>query len=722
MKKNIFLIIITLVLGNLITIEHIFSQNCGADANSTGNPIGGGKNYINIIDTSVIAIFRPIVKNKEELLFALENAKAGQIIYISDTARINLRGCPSLLINSEITLASGRGKDSEGALLFWNGMWEHPTPMIKINGNKVRITGLRIQGPALFIGVHKIPGPTTKSMPHHHGIICEKYHNLQVDNCEIWGWTYGIELVSSLEARIHHNYIHHCLSAGLGYGISHRETASSIIEANLFNANRHSIAGSGDYGQKYTAKYNIVGPNGTGHAFDMHCSDLCGGTKKDPCRPCQAGDLILISQNTFYISKVPSIKIRGKPTNKAIIANNKLTKKTTVGNAFLQTLDKDKCCKNTGNFELSSTCPTGLELDTFTIILNKKDGFHDNGIWSNDTTNELEWIVGDFNGDCKDDIAKYVDKGPGITEDGVYLFLSNGSSFDKPVKWTIAGKGKKEWFIGNFDGKSGDDLARFVWYKKGDPRNGVEVLLSNGKDAFGPAVHWTNQGYGETSWIVGDFDGDGKSDLARQNNYAIEVLISKGTKFEKAKTWIMDSLNIAKVKEKWYVGDFNGDGADDIFKHPASNYCTVFVYLSDTATSSFKSGYCWSNVETNEINIAQTYKGLGPIPDGQWYVGDFNGDGGADIFRYLKSQDSEKDHSGAEVFLSNKNNEFIHDGNWTNEKYSEFYKSWKIGDFNGDGLCDLLTLNKSIREKKTLSKVFLSWPTRPISICTKKKE
>jgi hypothetical protein len=67
--------------------------------------------------------------------------------------------------------------------------------------------------------------------------------------------------------------------------------------------------------------------------------------------------------------------------------------------------------------------------------------------------------VGDFNGDGKDDIFRYV---PG--KSGAEVFLSTGSSFSGPISWTGAGYGKARngWYVGDFDGDGMDDIFRYI--------------------------------------------------------------------------------------------------------------------------------------------------------------------------------------------------------------------------------------------------------------------
>ena len=49
-------------------------------------------------------------------------------------------------------------------------------------------------------------------------------------------------MLTGYECYIHHNYIHHNQMNGLGYGMTFSH-GGGLVEYNLFNYNRHSIAG-----------------------------------------------------------------------------------------------------------------------------------------------------------------------------------------------------------------------------------------------------------------------------------------------------------------------------------------------------------------------------------------------------------------------------------------------------------------------------------------------
>jgi len=304
----------------------------GAKADERG-PIGGGKGY-----TKVVTKGDYTVRDLNGLLDALAKAKAGQVVFIPGertidlTARIYVEQLV-LEVPEGVTLAGDRGqKGSRGALLTSDAL---KTPvMIRVNGPGVRITGLRLRGPNAkrYLDHHRrafgAGGGGHKyyyKFPTSDGIRTE-HPRLEVDNCEISAFAHaGIYLVKGDGHRIHHNYIHHCQYNGLGYGVCHN-TASSLIEQNRFNYNRHSIAGTGRPGCGYVARHNVELGVSLSHCFDMHG----GGDRRDGTNI--AGTAIEIHNNTFRAPQTPVV-IRGVPQEKCEVHHNWFLKHASAARA-----------------------------------------------------------------------------------------------------------------------------------------------------------------------------------------------------------------------------------------------------------------------------------------------------------------------------------------------------------------------------------------------------
>ncbi len=304
----------------------------GAKPDARG-PIGGGKGY-----KGAVAKADFVVSSLDSLISALAKVRSGQVILIPGDTEIDLTTLIYidelvLVIPEGVTLAGERGHNgSQGAILTSDAL---KTPvMIRVAGPNVRITGLRLQGPCpkRYMDHHsRAFGPGGEGSKYYYkfptsNCIETKFPNLEVDNCEISAFSHGgVYLISGVGHRIHHNFIHHCQYNGLGYGVCHG-VASSLIEYNLFDSNRHSIAGTGSPGCGYIARNNIELGESLSHCFDMHG----GRDRKDGTDI--AGTSIEISNNTFRAVN-SAVVIRGVPEVKCEVSRNWFPKHTDASMA-----------------------------------------------------------------------------------------------------------------------------------------------------------------------------------------------------------------------------------------------------------------------------------------------------------------------------------------------------------------------------------------------------
>ena len=138
-------------------------------------------------------------------------------------------------------------------------------------------------------------------------------------------------------------------------------------------------------------------------------------------------------------------------------------------------------------------------------------------------------VSGDFDGDGKTDIAAFYDNGNNNLR--VWVFRGTGSpggvsvaapaiGFDStPGGWNSA---QAKYIAGDFDADGKDDLA--AYYDYGGAQTKLWVWRSTGGTSFAPGVvAWDslpgNWEWGRTKPVTGDFDGDGRDELGAFYSY-----------------------------------------------------------------------------------------------------------------------------------------------------------------------------------------------------------
>src|SRR5437879_9667242 len=225
--------------------------------------------------------------------------------------------------------------------------------------------------------------------------------------------------------------------------------------------------------------------------------------------------------------------------------------------------------------------------------------------------------VGNFNGDGKADLVV-----ANSSSDSVAVLLGEGDGeFLSAVEY---GSGSYPFFVAvgdfNGDGKSDfavanrgqTDITTFAF-----TNGSISVLLGKGDGTFQAAVHY-GAGADPQSIAVGDFNGDGRPDLAVANNGStnVSVLLGNGDgTFENA-----FGYGAGTGPGSVAVGDFNGDGKPD---------------LAVANIGSMRDNHTDGNVSVLLGNGDGTFRsavnyGAGSVPRSVT-VSDFNGDGKLDL-------------------------------------------------------------------------------------------
>jgi hypothetical protein len=182
----------------------------------------------------------------------------------------------------------------------------------------------------------------------------------------------------------------------------------------------------------------------------------------------------------------------------------------------------------------------------------------------------------------------------------VSILLGNGDGTFQTALNYPAGTVCFSVAVGDFNGDGKPDLAV--------ANSSVSVLLGNGDGTFQAAVNYLAGPY-STSVAVGDFNGDGKLDLALtdESGSSASVLVGNGDgTFQPAVSFGTGAEPVSIA-----VGDFNGDGKADLaIANEASNNVSILlntiIYTGAIITSPVPN----SNLTGNSITF-QWSKGTG---------------------------------------------------------------------------------------------------------------
>jgi hypothetical protein len=268
--------------------------------------------------------------------------------------------------------------------------------------------------------------------------------------------------------------------------------------------------------------------------------------------------------------------------------------------------------------------------------------------------------IADFNGDGGRELAITNHPGYPIPDD-VCILLENGAGTFRIHNAFATGSNPSALAVGDFNGDGKLDLAVA---NAGD--RDVSILLNNGGAFFLTQVTYAVGG-APSSVVVGDFDGDGKLDLAVGASPNVYILLGRGDgTFQPAVAYPAGSGPNSLV-----VGDFNGDGKLDL----AAAGGDVSILLGN-GDGTFRPPVVYATPPHAAVSLT---------------TGDFNGDGNLDLAVALRTCSVTPCPAGiVSVLLGNGDGTFRTPVDYATGGGPEQVIA---ADLNGDGKLDLATAN-----------------------------
>jgi hypothetical protein len=193
---------------------------------------------------------------------------------------------------------------------------------------------------------------------------------------------------------------------------------------------------------------------------------------------------------------------------------------------------------------------------TVSVLLGSGDGMFQPSVTYAVGVVPVAIVAGDFTGDGRLDLAMadrgYVSAG-GKHPLGAWVLLGNGDGTFQPAVQYAVGRAPSSIVAGDFNGDGKLDLAVANYVS-----NDVSILLGNGDGTFQPAVQYA-AGDSPEAIVAGDFNG--RLDLAIANHFSndVSVLLGLGDG-----TFVAPDQFAATAHATPLVADVNGDGTDDV--------------------------------------------------------------------------------------------------------------------------------------------------------------
>ena len=292
----------------------------------------------------------------------------------------------------------------------------------------------------------------------------------------------------------------------------------------------------------------------------------------------------------------------------------------------------------------------------YAILLNQGNGTFGAAIPYALPSGGVYVAAGDFNGDGKLDLVVVGTSSFNADSTDVSILLGNGDgTFQPPATFTMA-TDVAALAVGDLNGDGKLDFVVWSFFTHTNP--GIWTLLGNGDGTFQSPMQISSQ---VADWIaIGDFNGDGKPDLAVNSSISVMMFLGKGDgTFREGATYRLPNVYAGTMAA---AADFNGDGKLDVVVGSRGGTAILFGKGDGTFQPPIHAG--------NGVSISLA-------------VADFDGDGRPDL--------AEAGTRSVAILMGRENGHFPHPQEYAGDVCEQTgFAGIVMADVNGDGIADAI--------------------------------